>query len=35
VIGLAAVCAGWTIDFDSLDDLAASIQHEGRGPKAD
>jgi hypothetical protein len=35
VIGLAAVCAGWTIDFDSLDDLAALIQHEGRGPKSD
>ena len=33
-IGLAAVCAGWTIDYDSLTKLAASTQHEGRGPKA-
>lgn len=32
-IGLAAVCAGWTIDYDSLTKLAASTQHEGRGPK--
>ncbi|HEX7334827.1 MAG TPA: hypothetical protein VF290_25215 [Pyrinomonadaceae bacterium] len=34
VIGLAAVCAGWTIDYDSLTKLAASTQHEGRGPKS-
>lgn len=34
-IGLAAVCAGWTIDFDSLDELAAATRHEGRGPKSD
>jgi len=33
VIGLAAVCAGWTVDFDGLDDLAALVQHESRGPK--
>jgi hypothetical protein len=34
VIGLAAVCAGWTIDYDSLTKLAASTHHEGRGPKS-
>lgn len=33
-IGLAAVCAGWTIDYDSLSNLAAATQHEGRGPKS-
>jgi hypothetical protein len=34
VIGLAAMCAGWTIDYDSLTELAASTHHEGRGPKS-
>ena len=34
VIGLAAACAGWTIDYDSLTKLAASAHHEGRGPKS-
>ena len=34
VIGLAAVCAGWTVNYDSLTKLAASTQHEGRGPKS-
>ena len=33
-MGLAALCAGWTIDYDSLTKLAASTHHEGRGPKA-
>lgn len=33
-IGLAALCAGWTIDYDSLTKLAASTHHEGRGPKS-
>lgn len=33
-IGLAAVCADWTIDYDSLTKLAASTEHEGRGPKS-
>lgn len=33
VIGLAAEYAGWTVDYDSLDRLAASTQHEGHGPK--
>ena len=34
VIGLAAACAGWTVNYDSLTKLAASTQHEGRGPKS-
>ena len=34
VIGLAATCAGWSIDYDSLTKLAASTHHEGRGPKS-
>ncbi len=33
VIGLAAMCAGWTVNYDSITNLAASMQHEGRGPK--
>jgi hypothetical protein len=33
VIGLAAEYAGWTVDYDSLDRLAAWTQHEGHGPK--
>lgn len=33
-IGLAAVCAGWTMNYDSLTKLAASTQHEGGGPKS-
>jgi hypothetical protein len=33
-IGLAAVCAGWTVNYDSLTKLAASTHHEGRGPKS-
>jgi hypothetical protein len=32
VIGLAAACAGWNVDYESLANLAASIQHEGGGP---
>lgn len=35
VIGLAAVCAGWTIDYKTLTKLAASTHHEGDGPKSD
>ena len=34
VIGLAAACAGWTIDYKSLTKLAAATQHEGQGPKS-
>lgn len=33
-IGLAAVCAGWIVNYDSLTKLAASTHHEGHGPKA-
>jgi len=33
VIGLAAACAGWSVDYESLTGLAAFIQHEGGGPK--
>jgi len=33
VIGLAAVCAGWTVDNKTMGKLARSIRHEGGGPK--
>ena len=33
VIGLAAVCAGWPIDYRTLRKLVAATQHEGGGPK--
>jgi hypothetical protein len=33
VIGLAAACAGWSVDYDVLANLDAAIQHEGGGPK--
>jgi hypothetical protein len=33
VIGLAAAYAGWAVDYEALTDIAASIQHEGGGPK--
>lgn len=33
VIGLAAAYAGWQVDYDSLRDIEASIEHEGGGPK--
>ena len=33
-IGLAALCAGWAVNYDSLTKLAAATQHEGHGPKA-
>ena len=34
VIGLAAVYAGWTVNYKMLSKLAASTRHEGRGPKS-
>ena len=34
VIGLAAACAGWTVDYEALLPFGALIQHEGGGPKA-
>jgi hypothetical protein len=33
VIGLAAAYAGWTVDYEALTSIAASIEHEGGGPK--
>lgn len=33
VIGLAALCAGWTVDYQTMGRLAGSIRHEGGGPK--
>ncbi len=33
VIGLAAAHAGWRVDYEALTGIAASIQHEGGGPK--
>jgi hypothetical protein len=33
VIGLAALYAGWTVNYNTLNKLAASIHHEGLGPK--
>jgi hypothetical protein len=33
VIGLAAACAGWGVNYERLTGLAASVQHEGGGPK--
>lgn len=33
VIGLAALCAGWTVDYKTMRKLAASMRHEGGGPK--
>jgi hypothetical protein len=32
-MGLAAACAGWTVDFQALAQIAVCIQHEGGGPK--
>ena len=34
VIGLAAACAGWTVNYNSLNKLASSMHHEGEGPKS-
>jgi hypothetical protein len=34
VIGLAAVYAGWTVDYRKLTRLVAATEHEGGGPKA-
>ena len=33
VIGVAAAYAGWSVDYEALTRIAASIQHEGGGPK--
>lgn len=34
VIGLSAVCAGWTVDYETMGKLARKMRHEGGGPKA-
>jgi hypothetical protein len=34
VIGLAAVCAGWTVDYKTMGKLSRVMRHEGGGPKA-
>jgi hypothetical protein len=33
VIGLAAMCAGWTVDYSKLDKLASRTHHEGKWTK--
>ena len=33
VIGIAAAYAGWSVNYDALTRIAASIRHEGGGPK--
>jgi hypothetical protein len=33
VIGLAAACAGWTVDYQMMGRLARSMRHESGGPK--
>ena len=33
VIGLAAACAGWNVDYEAVLSIGAGIQHEGGGPK--
>ena len=33
VIGLAALRAGWTVDYEAVTAISSSIQHEGGGPK--
>ena len=33
VMGLAALAAGWTVDYTALAALSACVQHEGGGPK--
>lgn len=33
VIGLAAACAGWTVDVSCLERFGAQVWHEGGGPK--
>jgi len=35
VIGLAAACAAWNVNYDTLARLARVVHHEGGGPKKD
>jgi len=34
VIGLAAVCAGWRVDYETMGKLGRAMRHEGGGPKS-
>ncbi len=34
VIGLAAACAGWTVDYEAVAGIGSSVRHEGGGPKS-
>jgi hypothetical protein len=33
VIGLAAACAGWAVDYAAIEPVLAATRHEGGGPK--
>lgn len=33
VLGLAALCAGWTVDYQAVLGIGACVLHEGGGPK--
>ena len=33
-IGLAAACAGWTVNYEALEAIGSVLEHEGGGPKA-
>lgn len=33
VIGLAAACAGWAVDYTAIEPILAASRHEGGGPK--
>jgi hypothetical protein len=33
VLGLAALCAGWTLDYEAVAGIGAAVRHEGGGPK--
>jgi hypothetical protein len=35
VIGLAAACAGWGVDYEALAEVASAVRHEGGGPKGE
>jgi hypothetical protein len=35
VIGLAALRAGWRVDYEALNEIGSAVRHEGGGPKRD
>jgi len=35
VIGLAALRAGWNVDYEALSGIGAAVRHEGGGPKVE